>query len=229
MLRPARRAGGAAPLVPEKQPFIHQFAPQSHIFSFSPCHHGKIAPTKPARKHKESIVSYPAQTSRPRHHGFTLIEMLVVLAVAAALLVIGMPALRDLLVRNQFASVSNEFTGLVASARSNAIKSNRSITLCRAASSTATACDNSADNQSQAWAYWLIIASDNTIVGQGAIPYADGGNVTLTSANIRFNAAGNLARDLPAQPTVGSDKQCRTMSLYRSGTIYPKTASGACS
>ena len=173
-------------------------------------------------------MSYPAQTSRPRQHGFTLIELLVVLAVAAILLVIGMPALRDLLVRNQFASVSNEFTGMVASARSNAIKSNRSITLCRAASSTATSCDNSADNAAKTWSHWLIIASDNTIVGQGAVPYADG-NVTLSSANIRFNSSGNLVRDLPAQPTIGTDKQCRTMTLYRSGTMYPKTAAGACS
>ena len=180
-------------------------------------------------------MSYPAQTSRPRQHGFTLIELLVVLAVAAILLVIGMPALRDLLVRNEFASVSNEFTGLVASARSTAIKMNRSVTLCKAATASATVCDASADNRAQKWQHWLILTATRNAAGQevievvrqGLLPYSDG-NVTLTSANIRFNAAGNLARDLPTAPTVGTDKQCRTMTIYRSGTIFPRMANSAC-
>lgn len=154
--------------------------------------------------------------------------MLVVLAVAAILMVIGMPALHDLMVRNQFAAVSNEFTGLVASARTNAIKSNRTVTLCRAASGSATACDGNADGRSVSWQHWLIVSADR-VIGQGAVPHADGGNVTLTSANISFNSSGNLARDLPAQPTISTEKQCRTMTLYRSGAIFPKTAQGTCS
>ncbi|MBO4329349.1 MAG: GspH/FimT family pseudopilin [Rhodocyclaceae bacterium] len=173
-------------------------------------------------------MSYPAQTYRPRQRGFTLIEMLVVLAVAAILLVTGMPALHDLMVRNQFAAVSNEFTGLVASARTNAIKSNRTVTLCRAASAGATACDGSADGRSISWDHWLIVSADR-VISQGDVPHANGGNVTLTSANISFNSSGNLARDLPVQPTISTEKQCRTMSLYRSGTLFPKTSQGACS
>lgn len=176
----------------------------------------------------------PRNCSAFRQQGFTLIELLIVLAVAAALLTIGMPNLRDLLVRNQFASASNEFASLIASARSTAIKLNRSVTLCKAESNNSIICDDNAKDTAAVWQNWLITYKDPTdasktiIAQQGTLPYT--GNVVITSKNLEFTASGMVTSGNDVPPSVGNkeENQCRVFKIYKAGTIRATTCTSKC-
>lgn len=62
-----------------------------------------------------------ADTSRDLR-GFTLVELMVTVAVLGVLLAIAVPSFVDLIRQNRIATASNEILGIVQFARSEAIK-----------------------------------------------------------------------------------------------------------
>lgn len=64
-----------------------------------------------------------------RRAGYTLIEMLFVLAIAALLLGIAAPSLQSLLQQHRLTSAANEFFGAVTLARSEALRRGAPVTL----------------------------------------------------------------------------------------------------
>ena len=73
--------------------------------------------------------------------GFTLIELMVTLSVAAILLTVGVPSFQEFIASNRLTSEINSFTAYLNLARSEAIKSGGRVTLC--ASSNGTSCATS--------------------------------------------------------------------------------------
>ena len=57
--------------------------------------------------------------------GLTIIELLVVVSIAAILATLATPFLRDFVVRNKLAGLSNEFTASVLRARNEAVTARR--------------------------------------------------------------------------------------------------------
>jgi len=88
--------------------------------------------------------------------GFTLIELMVTLAVAAILLTVAVPNFREFIERNRVSSTTNILVGALQLARSEAIKrGNYPVILCK--SSNGTSCSSSA-----AWKDgWLLYADTN--------------------------------------------------------------------
>ena len=68
---------------------------------------------------------------RNKRRGFTLLELLITLAIAGIVLAIGVPALREMLWQNRLTAHTNEFLTALAFARSEAIKRGRRVTLCK--------------------------------------------------------------------------------------------------
>lgn len=64
------------------------------------------------------------------HFGFTLLELMMVIAIAAVLLTIGVPNLQTLLLNNRITSQLNSFSSSLALARSEAVKLNQRVVLC---------------------------------------------------------------------------------------------------
>jgi len=61
---------------------------------------------------------------------------MVTVAILAIVLAMGLPSLRDLLIRNQVAAITSEFSNDVARARTEAITRNGCVTLCLSANTS---------------------------------------------------------------------------------------------
>ncbi len=68
-----------------------------------------------------------------RNKGFTLIELMITLAIAAILLVVGIPSFRDLMIRSRLSGQVQEFYGAISFARSEAIKRGSFVSICKSA------------------------------------------------------------------------------------------------
>lgn len=90
--------------------------------------------------------------------GFTLIELMVTIAVAAILVGIAIPSFRNLIVSNRLNTLATEMVDAVSFARSESVKRNSPVVFCRAASATATVCASGAS-----WPHWVILSGTDVI------------------------------------------------------------------
>ncbi|MDW3095894.1 MAG: GspH/FimT family pseudopilin [Gammaproteobacteria bacterium] len=71
---------------------------------------------------------------KPKHlAGFTIVELMLTIVVAAVILSIGVPSFQGLMERNQLTSSINEFISSLTLARSEAIRRNSPVALCASA------------------------------------------------------------------------------------------------
>jgi type IV fimbrial biogenesis protein FimT len=71
--------------------------------------------------------------SRPRARGFTLIELLVTMSIAAILIMVVAPSFSEVIMSNKLAAFANNFVASAQLARSEAIKRNATVRVCRSA------------------------------------------------------------------------------------------------
>lgn len=92
---------------------------------------------------------------RMRRQGFTLVEMMVVIAILSILLAVALPQFSELIRRNRVATLSNQLLGSVFVARSEAIKRGHRVTAC--VSANGASCTPGFD-----WhAGWIVFADLN--------------------------------------------------------------------
>jgi type IV fimbrial biogenesis protein FimT len=124
-----------------------------------------------------------------RPHGFTLIELMLAVAMIAILLGIAAPSVRDLTMNARITSQANDLMTDLAIARSEAVKRNVRTAIC--ASNTGVNCTNTAWNQG-----WIVITDsdqDGSLTGTDVkikeVAALDGGN-SLTSTGHSTGPSG---------------------------------------
>ena len=65
-----------------------------------------------------------------KQNGFTLFELLVALAIAAILVTVGIPSLRDMIMDNRIIAQANHFVATMNAARSSAVRYQRTAIVC---------------------------------------------------------------------------------------------------
>ena len=125
--------------------------------------------------------------------GFTLVELMVTLAVAIVLLAIAVPSFRQITISNQLTTAANEVVLAVNTARMEAIKRNASTQLCsniaanNASDALGTACGTSIG------VVMATTSSGTTTVRDTHLNLAGSLKLKGSMTALRFNAQG-LAR-----------------------------------
>jgi type IV fimbrial biogenesis protein FimT len=75
------------------------------------------------------MVTTRTSTGAPLRHGFTLVELMVTLSIAAILLAVGVPPFSRLIANNRLATQTNEFVAALNTARSEAVRRGTGVSL----------------------------------------------------------------------------------------------------
>lgn len=121
--------------------------------------------------------------------GFTLIELMVTIAVLAILLTVAVPNFQMFVMNNRMASQTNDLITALSLARSEAVKRAANVTVC--ASSDGATCP-AASASTTSWAPgWLVTDSAGTPI---RVQQALGGNSMLAGGtnSITYNSSGRL-------------------------------------
>ena len=131
-----------------------------------------------------------------RQRGFTLIELMMTLSVAAILTSVAVPSFSDMIKRNRVTTQQNDLLGDIMLARMEAIKRGRSVSIC-SANTTATACSGNNDDWHQGWL--IYVSSDHDGVydsGDGDellrvhAPLVSGTSLDYTYTILTFSSRG---------------------------------------
>lgn len=158
--------------------------------------------------------------------GFTLVELMVTIAVMAILLMIAVPSFNDATLGSKLGSYANNLVAGAHLARSEAIKRNRAVTLC--VSSNGTDCATGGWEQG-----WIVLTADDTVVQrQQALPAGlkvnrAGGADSLVFQPSGVGATAATFTVCRATPTVGAQE--RVVEISATGRPgVKKTTAGTC-
>lgn len=97
--------------------------------------------------------------------GFTLVELMTTLSIAAILTFTAAPYVGQMVQSNALTSQSNEMVAIFNFARSEAIRRNSTVKICRADTEEMDTCSTSLGQ----WKYWLVL--DNaSVLKRGIVP-----------------------------------------------------------
>lgn len=162
--------------------------------------------------------------SSRRINGFTLLELMVTVAVVAILATLAFPSFQGTLRSNRVAAFNNEIIGVINLARSEAIRSGNAGVVC--ASASGTACDGS-------WGDGLLAFADpdgdGDLAGDEAALRFVAGNPQLIIEGpdevISFDRRGRRAAATdqaltlrPSECQSGAEQQ-RTLTINASGQV----------
>lgn len=162
-----------------------------------------------------------------RQSGFTLLELMIVVAIAAVGLGLGLPAFTDTMRANRVAAASNTVIGAFNLARTEAVRSNRGGAVC--ASTAGTSCDGTG------WNSGMLVFADNDGnsawgAGDTAIRYFEANDaVRFTSSGsniVVFDRRGRTSADVemtvqPSTCKTGANQK-RRLYVKASGQVRVK-------
>ncbi len=148
---------------------------------------------------------------KKKHTGFTLIELMVMLAVLAVVMSVGVPQLTMFFKGGRMVTNTNDLVAALRIARSTAIKEGKRVTLCKStnAESAARTCDaTAAVDWDQGWFVFVEGTNAGNVTGfysaatDGAVVRvntgAEGDDTTIKTANAAIaNFVSFSSRGLP--------------------------------
>ena len=122
-----------------------------------------------------------------RSNGFTLIELMITVAMAAIVLTLGVPSFQEIIRNNRLATQTNAFVGALSLARSEAVKRGVRVTVCKSADGAACIASGGYE---QGWIVFTdpdndaIVDAGETIIRVSETTASTGITLTGTTGNV---------------------------------------------
>jgi len=162
------------------------------------------------------MICYPAgQVSPGRQAGFTLLELIITMAIAAILLTMAVPGFQTTIGNNRLATQTNSLVTDINIARSEAVKRGTGVMLCSSANPNADppTCIGGGNVWTGGWLVF-VDEDDNTAFNAGdvliRVGQAIGGTATILTANtlntFTYNADGTSGIAVNADFSICDDR-----------------------
>ncbi|MDB6096333.1 MAG: ral secretion pathway, GspH [Francisellaceae bacterium] len=123
--------------------------------------------------------------------GMTMIELIIVVSIAALLVTLGIPGFRSFIDNNRASSFNSGISAALRIARSESIKRNGPVYVCGATSSTNATCNLSLTT----WSYgWLVWDATNSVLIQ---KFDLSSNTNSTTVTVTANGTNAYVKFLP--------------------------------
>lgn len=149
-----------------------------------------------------------------RHSGFTLVELLVTLSIAAVMMSIGMPSLVDFIKNQAVGTASFDVTSTLVMARSEAIKRNTNVVVTPTTS-----------NWKDGWAVTVTSGGTTTTLGRQAA-YSSAVAITSSVTSVTYGGNGRVQGTTVPTFAISGSSRARCVSVSLSG--LPNSKTGAC-
>ena len=165
---------------------------------------------------------------RARHGGFTVIELMVALAVLAILVALAVPNFNDATLSARLNGFANSLVAAAQVARSEAIKRNETIRLCASSGGATPTCDAAEWEEG-----WIVVTDDDRVLQhQQALPsefkVTEGGGVDILSFPGTVVGTTNATLTVCRSTPVGNEE--RVVTISGTGSAYVSiTTAGSCS
>jgi len=177
---------------------------------------------------KPTPVAAPESAARCRRRaaGFTLVELMVTVAVAALVVALGVPSFLRTLARHTINSQAEELQDAVRVGRNEAMKRSGPVVLCRTEENNPTHCAGSGGS----WQTWVLFSD---VARSGAFAAGDAvlrqrqdaskrTTVTADAASIRFEATGIAHADTGSAVFVLAERGATDHAQQRQVCVNPR-------
>lgn len=154
---------------------------------------------------------------RPPAPGFTLVELMVTVAVLGILAVIAAPSMITMINNGRIVGQTEEMVALLQLARAEAVRRNTRVSVCGNAACTSTN-----------WAEAVVVHPDGTADDPAVIRSVtapSGVAVTGPAAGVVFRPSGLISAAQNVNITMSGQQRCVTVAVSGIATV----AKGACS
>ncbi len=173
--------------------------------------------------------------------GFSLIELLIVVAIAAILIGMAVPNLKTFIENNRLATASDELYSAIVYTRSEAVKRRDNVTLCARNSNASLTCESTGSSADYANGWLAFVDCNNNGVYDACDTDGDGvadtqeellkvtaafdGNLSITNSNtttpnIKFDMAGRARAGVGTLTISANSHIYKTLEVIRSGNTY---------
>ena len=159
--------------------------------------------------------------------GFTVLELIVTMTIAAILLSVGIPSFINTILTNRLAGATNEMVSMLMYARAEGVKRNSPVIICR--SSNGASCNNPAGGWEAGWIVFIDGNCSGTYDPAGAHPDTSGscpGSAQPDQiVNVHSAISGGLS--ITGSSSVANDIRFSSIgiNLEPMGTLTVKSAS----